>query len=335
VTASAPRPLTVLVGIYSPFLSWNIPPEHVDGLRRAFPTHTFLQARSDAEALRLIPDADVAFMPELRPAHFAAGARLQWIHSSAAGVGGMLFPAVVESPVVMTNSRGISAGTIAEHVLAVTLAMFRKLPFALRSQGAREWAQDAILAPPSIRTVSGSSVLVIGLGSIGAATAQRMAALGARVTAIRRNLTRPSPEAVEAVLPPDRLLEALPRADLVVIAAPQTGHTHGLIGGRELAAMRADALLVNVSRGKLVDEAALVEALNAGIIGGAALDVFEHEPLDQRSPLWTMPNVLITPHMAGFRPDHWNAVTALFSENLQRFEAGASLLNLVDKVAGY
>jgi phosphoglycerate dehydrogenase-like enzyme len=327
--------LTVLVGVYSPFLSWNIPAAHVDGLRHAFPAHTFLQAMNEADTLQLIPQADVAFMPELRPAHFAAAARLQWIHSNAAGVGGMLFPAVVASPVVLTNSRGISAGTIAEHVLAVTLAMFRKLPFAFRSQAAREWAQDAILASPPLRTVSGSSVLVVGLGSIGAATAQRMAALGARVTGIRRHLSQPAPDGVEGVLPPNRLLEALPHADVVVISAPQTGHTHGLIGGRELAAMRPDALLVNVSRGKLVDETALVQALTAGIIGGAALDVFEHEPLDPGSPLWSMSNVLITPHMAGFRPDHWEAVTTLFAENLRRFEAGETLRNVVDKVAGY
>jgi phosphoglycerate dehydrogenase-like enzyme len=327
--------LTVLVGIYSPFLSWNIPPAHVDRLRRAFPAHTFLQATNEAETLRLIPEAEVAFMPELRPAHFAAAARLRWIHSNAAGVGGMLFPAVVASPVLMTNSRGISAGTIAEHVLAVTLAMFRKLPFAVRSQAAREWAQDAILADPRIRTLSGSSVLVVGLGSIGAASARRMAALGARVTGVRRHYSQPMPEGVEAVLPPDRLLEALPDADVVVISAPQTADTERLIGSRELEAMRRDALLVNVSRGKLVDETALVSALAAGIIGGAALDVFEQEPLDPHSALWTLPNVLVTPHMAGFRPDHWEAVTALFADNLRRFQAGDSLLNLVDKVAGY
>jgi phosphoglycerate dehydrogenase-like enzyme len=235
----------------------------------------------------------------------------------------------------MTNSRGISAGTIAEHVLAVTLAMFRKLPFAGRSQAAREWAQDAILSAPPIRTLSGSSVLIVGLGSIGAASARRMAALGARVTGIRRHHSQPMPEGVEAVLPPDRLLEALPHADVVVISAPQTGQTERLIGGRELEAMRRDALLVNVSRGKLVDETALVKALAAGIIGGAALDVFEHEPLDPQSALWTLPNVLVTPHMAGFRPDHWDAVTALFADNLRRFEAGQRLLNVVDKVAGY
>jgi phosphoglycerate dehydrogenase-like enzyme len=330
-----PRSLTVLVGIHSPFLFWNIPAPHVERLRREFPSHRFVHATSDAETLRSIPDAQVAFLAELRPDQLAAAARLQWIHSPAAGVGGMLFPAMLNSPVVLTNSRGISAATIAEHVLAVTLAMFRKLPFAFRSQAAREWAQDAILAPPAIHTIGGSSVLIVGLGSIGLATAQRMAALGARVTGIRRDRSRPLPEGVDAVLPPEALLDALPHADIVVLAAPQTPQTRGLIGPEALAAMRHEAVLVNVGRGKLVDESALAAALTAGTIGGAALDVFDTEPLPADSPLWSMPNVLITPHMAGFRSDHWDAVTTLFAENLRRFAAAESLLNPVDKAAGY
>jgi phosphoglycerate dehydrogenase-like enzyme len=235
----------------------------------------------------------------------------------------------------MSNSRGISADTIAEHVLAVTLVLFRKLRIAFRAQAVREWAQDAVLHPPPIRTIRHSRVLVIGLGEIGTATAKAMAALGGRVTAVRRIGSRPKPDFVEAVGTPDRLVDLLPAADVAVVAAPQTKETRGLIGGRELAAMRSDAILVNVSRGRLVNEAALAEALANGRVGGAALDVFEQEPLPKDSPLWGMPNVLITPHMAGFRPDHWDAVVELFAENLRRFETGRELLNIVNKKAGY
>jgi phosphoglycerate dehydrogenase-like enzyme len=179
-------------------------------------------------------------------------------------------------------------------------------------------------------------VLVVGLGSIGSATARRMVALGARVIAIRREVSRPAPHGVEQVAPPARLRDLLPEADVVVVAAPQTHDTRGLIGAPELAVMRRDALLVNVSRGKLVDEAALATALVDGrTLGGAALDVFEHEPLASESPLWTLPNVLITPHMAGFRPDHWDAVTDLFADNLRRFSSGQPLRNVVNKEAGY
>jgi phosphoglycerate dehydrogenase-like enzyme len=312
---------------------------HVARLRAGFPQHTFLHAVSDDQALALIGGADVAFTAELRPPQLTAAARLGWVHSPAAGVGAMMFPAMLESQVVMTNSRGISADTIAEHVLAVTLALFRKLPLALRSQAAREWAQDAVLAAPRIRTVAGASVLIVGLGSIGAATARRMAALGARVTGIRRTTGRAIPPGVEAVAPPDELLELLPLADVVVLAAPQTRRTTGLIGHAELAAMRPQSVLVNVSRGNLVDEAALVDALTAPdgtrTLSAAALDVFAHEPLSPDSPLWSLPNVLVTPHMSGFRPDHWDAVTDLFAENLRRYEAGQTLLNVVDKGEGY
>jgi phosphoglycerate dehydrogenase-like enzyme len=326
---------TILVGIYSPFASWNIPATHVARLRELFPQHTFLHATSDEQAADLIPRAQIAFVSELRPVHFDAAKALEWIHSPAAGIGGMLYPALVESPIVMTNSRGISAAAIAEHVVAVTLVLFRKLRIAFRAQAAREWAQDAVLLPPPLRTIRGSRVLVIGLGSIGTATAQAMAALGARVSAVRRATSRPKPDAVDSVGGPEQLRELLASADVVVIAAPQTRETRGLIGGRELAAMRADAVLVNVSRGKLVDEAALAGALAKGTIGAAALDVFEQEPLPPDSPLWSMDNVLVTPHMAGFRPDHWDAVVELFSDNLRRFDAGRELLNIVNKSAGY
>jgi len=330
---------TILVGIYSPFASWNIPAACVDRLRREFPEHRFLHASTENDALGLIPAAHVAFMSEVRPEHLAAARHLEWIHSPAAGLGGMLFPAMIESRVMMSNSRGISADTIAEHVLAVTLVMFRKLSLAFRSQAERVWAQDVMLADPPLRTIAGSHVLVVGLGAIGTATAHRMAALGARVEAIRRRPEGPYPDYVDRVVSPKAILDVLPAADIVVLAAPQTRETRGLIGARELAAMRRDALLVNVSRGKLVDEAALAAALTvrpaARTLGGAALDVFEHEPLSPDSPLWTLPNVLITPHMAGFRRDHWNAVTTLFAENLRRFESGQPLLNVVDKEAGY
>jgi phosphoglycerate dehydrogenase-like enzyme len=330
---------TILVGIYSPFAAWNIPAAHVDRLRGEFPAHEFLHASNEHEALKLIAGAHVAFMSEVRPNHLAAARRLEWIHSPAAGLGSMLFPAMIESPVIMSNSRGISADTIAEHVLAVTLVMFRNLPLAFRSQAERVWAQDAMLADSALRTIAGSHVLVVGLGAIGTATGRRMAALGARVTGIRRRRSGVQPEFVDLLATPDALLDLLPSADVVVLAAPETRETRGLIGARELAAMLRDALLVNVSRGKLVDEAALAAALTAPpaarTLGGAALDVFEHEPLSPASPLWSLPNVLITPHMAGFRRDHWDAVTTLFAENLRRFASGQPLLNIVDKEGGY
>jgi len=325
--------VTVLIAIQSAFEIWTIPDDYVERIRRQFPEHTFLHARTDEETLAACGDAEVLFAGHITRAQLTAARRLRWVHSPAAGVGGMLFPEMLGSPVVITNSRGMSAGTIAEHVLAVTLALFRRLPHAFRSQAAREWAQDAI-GREGNRLLAGSKVLVVGLGAIGSAVAHRMTALGARVSGVRRRATG-DVHGEWTVAPAERLHDLLPDADVVVLSAPHTHETRQLIGRAELAAMAPDAILVNVSRGQLVDEAALVDALRSRKIAGAALDVFVDEPLPPGSPFWTLPNVLITPHTSGFRPDHWDAATALFAENLRRFAAGEPLLNVVDKEAGY
>jgi phosphoglycerate dehydrogenase-like enzyme len=324
----------VLVALYSPFEVWCIPDSHVDALRRRFPQHTFLRADSDEETLERITDADAAFSARLRPEHVVAARRLRWVHSAAAGVGNMMFPAMIESPIAVTNSRGIASKPIAEHVIAVTLALFRDLPLALRRQGEGIWAQNEIQARPPLPTLAGSRMLVIGLGSIGAATARLAAAFGAHVVGIRRRTDAALPEGVEAVHGPDRLHAELPLADVVVVSAPHTTDTTHLLGAPELALLKEGAVLVNVSRGKLIDEAALARALATGRFR-AALDVFAHEPLAAESPLWHNPHVLITPHVAGFFAGYWPATVSLFAENLRRFGAGEPLLNLVDKGAGY
>ena len=329
---------TILVAIYSRFLAWNIPPGNVTALRKRFPQHTFLHARSNDEARELAAAADIMFAAVLRPDVFQAAKKLQWIHSPAAGLEFILSPAVIASPVLVTNSRGLSADTIAEHTLTVVLALFRKLPSAVGAQRSREWAQAAIVETP-LRTIAGSRVLIVGLGAIGLAAAQRFASLGAQVDAVRRRPELAKPSGVDQVVSTKHLIDLLPRADVVVLAAPETPATRHLIGARELAAMRQGSILVNVSRGALVDETALVAALTAPptdrTLAAAALDVFEHEPLPAESPLWILPNVLVTPHIAGFRPDHWDAVCTLFAENLHRFDTGQALLNVVDKREGY
>jgi phosphoglycerate dehydrogenase-like enzyme len=327
--------MKILVAIYSPFASWCIPEEQVDRLRRMFPEHTFLRADSDEEALERIPDVDVAFSSLINEDHFRRAVRLRWIHSPAAGVGSMLFPEMLASPIVITNSRGNSSATIAEHVIAVTLALLRHLPLAWTRQAERVWAQNEFNDAVDIRLLRSSRVLVVGMGSIGGEVARLAAAFGAEVVGVRRHAVRELPLGVTAAVTPDRLHDELPSADVVVIAAPQTRETLHLIGARELALMKRDALLVNVSRGKLVEESALVAALESRRLRGAALDVFEHEPLASDSPLWGRPDVLITPHVAGFHARHWPNATALFADNLKRFVTGAPLLNVVDKQAGY
>jgi phosphoglycerate dehydrogenase-like enzyme len=342
--------VTILVLIHSAFRMWTIPAAQVDRLRALFPAHTFLHAGNDEEGLAMIADADAAFSAQVRRGQLGAARRLRWIHSPAAGIGPMLYPDMVSSAVLITNSRGLSADTIAEHVLGLVLALFRRLPLAFERQQQRRWAQDEMVADatkglPLVssdprrslaanRTIAGAEVLIVGLGGIGRAAASRFTALGARVTGVRRQSGVPVP-GVAAVHPPSALHALLPHADVVVLTAPQTAATHHLVGAPELALMKPGAVLVNVSRGALIDEDALVDALQQGRIAAAALDVFRDEPLASDHPLWTVPNLLITPHSAGFRSDHWQAATDLFAENLRRFAAGEPLLNVVDKQAGY
>jgi phosphoglycerate dehydrogenase-like enzyme len=327
--------MKIVVGIYSPFVAWQIPEAQVEWLRRECPEHTFVRV-DDAEAMgEAIVDAEIAFSSLVRASHFAAARVLRWIHSPAAGVGAMLFPAMVASPVVLTNSRGNSAVSIAEHVIAVTLALFRRLPLAFERQRERVWAQDELTLDPPIRTLRGARVLVVGLGAIGAETARLALAFGADVAAIRRRPDAPRDVPVSEVVAPDRLHDQLPRADVVVVAAPQTAETRHLIGAAELALMKEDAELENISRGRLVDETALAAALDRGRLRGAALDVFEEEPLPGDSPLWQHPRVIVTPHISGLHARYWPDAAALFAENLRRFTAGRPLINLVDKRAGY
>ena len=325
--------MKVLVALYSEFDVWCIPEAQVEALRRRFPAHAFVRADSDAETLERIGDADAAFAARLRPEHVAAAPRLRWVHSAAAGIGNMLYREMIESPIALTNSRGIAAGPIAEHVIALALALLRDLPLAWQRQREGLWAQNEFHHRPPLRTLDGARMLIVGLGSIGARTARLAGAFGAHVIGIRRH-TGPPPEGVEAVRTPEHLHEELPRADVVVIAAPHTASTAHLIGERELTMLKDGAILINVSRGKLIDESALARELDTGRIR-AGLDVFEHEPLAAGSPLWSNPEVMITPHIAGFFGDYWPATVATFAENLRRFEKGEPLVNLVDKRAGY
>ncbi len=313
---------------------WVLPHALVDRLRGQFPGLEIVDAPGSAERLRELPDVEIAFLSRLRADEFDPARRLRWIQSPAAGVGNLLFPALRESAVVVTNARGIHGAPIAEHVIAVSIALFRQLHRAIRRQAAHSWAKDE-LPLSAYRSLAGACLGLVGLGAIGAAIADKAAALGMRVIAVRRNAAAPRPAAVAAVFPPDRLASLLEEADIVVLAAPLTPDTGGLIGSRELRQMKPGAILVNIARGKLVREGELAEELARGTIAGAALDVFEHEPLDSASPLWDLPNVIITPHTSGFRADYWDAAVNLFAENLNRYLDGRPLLNVVDKDAGY
>lgn len=318
--------MNVAVGIFSTPV-WTLDPKYVDELRARFPDIRFTQAFNHADLAAACEDAEVVFGSMMRAETFARARRLKWIHSSAAGVGATLFPALVDSDVVLTNSRGVQSDAIAEHVVAVLLAWRRRLHIALRRQIAGTWAQEELaqLDAPRLRD---TRVLIVGAGSIGQRAAQMIEALGMTVTAMRRT-------ARDGIPGVDQLAGELPRHDIVVITAPHTPETDRLFDAPMLARMKPGSLLVNVGRGRIVDEAALVEALKRGTPAGAALDVFEREPLAADSPLWAMDNVIVTPHTSGFGPGFWEGLVELFASNLERWRRGEPLENVVDKRLGY
>jgi len=328
--------MNVLIAVISPAPAWVMPRRFVDQIRRDFPHHTVSEAWDRDAVRRLLPDADAAFTPFVDRDIFPSASRLRWVQSPAVGVGSLMFPELLASPVVITSARGIRARAIAEHVLGVTIALARRLPIAMRAQVAHRWAQDELEgATVDVRTLEGQRMGIVGLGAIGLELVKIAAPFGFRISAIRRRAGEPKPQGVDEVWPLDRLPDLLAASDVVVLALPHTPETKRLIGKRELDRIKRGALLVNVARGKLVDDDAVIEALRDGRLGGAALDVFSEEPLDPASPYWDLPNVLVTPHTSGAMQDYWTPLVALFTDNLRRFEKGEPLRNVVDKKAGY
>lgn len=319
-----------------PVKAWRISDELVARIRRERPDDTILHATTADEATRDIVGVDAGLIPWMTPAILSAATRLRWVHSAASAVGDLLpLPELARRSIVVTNSRGVQAVPMAEQVMAGLLALARRLDLTIIAQRERRWIQEQLGEVDRPWTLHGKSMTIVGLGSIGLAVAARAHAFEMRITGVRRRPEQGSPSYMERVLGTDRLTDALAGADVVVIAAPLVADTMRLIGAAELGRLNRGAILVNVGRAQVVDTAAMIESLNTGQLGGAVLDVFDKEPLDPSSPLWTMANVIITPHSAGFRADHWDEVVDLFLDNVQRYERGSQLLNVVDREAGY
>ena len=256
--------------------------------------------------------------------------RVRWVHSLAAGVEGILTPEFVASPVPLTNARGVFAGALGEHAIAAVLHFARNIPLMMRNQQAHRWEWLRV------EMVRGRTFGVVGYGGIGRESARLAAALGMRVIALRRRPALSEKDDVaERTYAPHQLHELLAASDYVLMAMPSTPETRHMIGAPELRAMKDSAVLINLGRGSAVDEAALVEALREKRIRGAALDVFETEPLPPEHPLYTLDNVLLSAHSADRTADWLERATRMFMENYGRFVRGEPLLNVVDKEAGY
>jgi phosphoglycerate dehydrogenase-like enzyme len=289
------------------------------------------------EAIAAAGNAEAYFGFGVTPELFTAAPNLRWIHSAAAGVGTSLFPALRESDVVFTNSAGVAAAPIAEHVLGGVLYFLRELDVAVDLQRRAMWDKSPFVGEASrVRELCECRVVIIGTGGVGSAIASRLAALGAHCTGVRRRPELGAPTGFREVIGIDGLDGTLRLADVVVLAAPLTPETRQLLNAARLDCLSPGAIVVNVARGALLDELALAERLSRGEIRGAVLDVFPEEPLPSDSPLWHARGVLITPHVAAVSPRlFWPRTLDLFLENWRRYSDGAPLRNVVDKETGY
>ena len=301
-------------------------------LAEALPAVTVVVAESDDEARAGLRDADAAY-GTITEAQLAAADRLRWLQAPAAAPpAGYFFDALVDHPVAVTNFRGIYNDHVATHAVALVLALARGFQRYVPRQASGEWEPlreaDAVVHLPE------ATVLVVGLGGIGAEIARMMKAFGSRVTATDARVLDPPPW-VDEIAPPDQLDRLMGGADFVVLTVPHTPETEGLIDARRLALMKPTAHLVNIGRGMTVRLDDLVGALQRAEIAGAGLDVFEIEPLPPDHPLWTLPNVILTPHVAVAGPYIDDRRYGVLLDNATRFASGDPLVNVVDKAAWF
>jgi phosphoglycerate dehydrogenase-like enzyme len=315
---------------------WNTPAWFPKKLKTAFPDMEIVALDHYDGVESELRDTEVLFTISMNPTQFAVAQQLKWIHAPSAAVHQFLFPEIVQSPVIVTNSTQVHGPVVTEHVLALIFALAKKIPQAALLQQKKIWGQDAMWNEgPKLREIAESTLGMVGLGAIGRDVAKKASALGMRVIAVRENIEKGRPEGVDTIFAPSDLDQLLAQADFVVLAPPLTAATDGLMNAARFAAMKPGSYLINVGRGPLVNETALADALRARRIAGAALDVFDQEPLPAESQLWGLDNLLITPHTAALTEKLWDRHYELFSENLRRYIAHEPLLFTVDKQRGY
>jgi D-2-hydroxyacid dehydrogenase (NADP+) len=301
-----------------------------DAIREVVEDPVFLEPDTSDKLEDLILEADILFgSPAFSPAILAKSKTLKLVHVGSTGVDGYMIPEFQQSDIILVNSRGVHGTTVADHAVAMLLALSRGFHDAWKDRRHKKWDPQG----QSIVNLPGKTAGLLGLGAIGMEVAARCKAFGMRVIGIRRNPQQS--EAVDLVLPPSGLDQLLSESDFVVCSLPLTKETRHLLTIREFSLMKPSAFFINVGRGAVVKEEDLISALSQGLIKGAGLDVFEEEPLAAESPLWDMPNVIMTPHSAGFDEEHAKNTFDIFLKNLVRFQQGLPLINQVDKELGY
>jgi D-2-hydroxyacid dehydrogenase (NADP+) len=316
----------------------RLEPHHLDAIRAAAPGAKIVvlsDPKEMAEKIgKFIPDVEVILanphQDRTLPAQFLKGPRLRWIQQRSAGANWLLeYPEVAEKNLIITNASGVHAIPISEHILAFMFCLARDIQRSIRDQVGHRWNRIH-----QVTELDGQTMCLIGLGAVGERTAEKAKGFNMRILGVRRHPELATPWA-DQVYGPEHLMGVLPQSDWVIITAPLTRETKGMIGERELKAMKKLAYIINVSRGPIIQEQALIKALQEGWIAGAGLDVFEEEPLPDCSPLWDMENVIITSHYAGRNPYYLDRLIGIFTENLRRYQAGNPLIKVVDKRLGY
>jgi phosphoglycerate dehydrogenase-like enzyme len=330
----------------TPILAARYRSRDLDVIRAAAPGARIVTIGFDGHPDGPLDDVEVMLRGRLPAETFdrilARAPQLRWVHSATAGVERVLTPTSRERGLVITNARGVFSRPIAEYVMLMILAAARRLPQLWELQAERTWQ------PLEARELRDVTVGIVGLGSIGRAVGALATAFGCRVIATRRRPDAGADAAdgagdepflgslmLDRVLPPERLPELLGESDFVVLAAPLTPDTVDLIGDAAIGQMKPGAWIINVARGELVDERALARAVRNGRIGGAVLDTFREEPLPPSSPLYELPNVILTPHTSWSSTRVLDRSVDLFCDNLRRYAAGRPLVNVVDPTAGY
>ncbi|MFB6155418.1 MAG: D-2-hydroxyacid dehydrogenase [Haloferacaceae archaeon] len=305
----------------------SVSPERTDELRAELEAHLddlrLAAADTPDETDALLPEADAIVTFSLSAEDLERAGNLRWVQALSAGVDAYPLDALAEAGVALTNASGVHAEPIAEQVLCYMLMFARALPAAARNQERNVWERT------TGGELRGKTVGVVGVGAIGGRVAELASALGTEVLGTKRD-TSETPDGVDELYPADEYHEVLKRSDYVVLACPLTDATRRMIGTDEFRLMSGDSVLVNIARGAVVDESALERALQSHRIRGAALDVFEEEPLPADSPLWDLSNVVVTPHTAGATPHYLERCADLVAENYERFVAGEDLVNRVN-----
>ena len=296
-------------------------------LRNRVASASIVATSDEAQFRKLLPSTEILIAHTFPVQALESATRLRWIQLALAGSEFLAAARARMGGVVVTNARGIHAAPIADYVMTAAVMLSSDFHGLFREQAAKQWQRRPV------RTLAGRTLGIAGLGAIGQEIARRASLAGMTVVGLRKNAG--AMDGISRMYGPDALHAFLERCDFVVLAVPLTDATQQMIGAAEFSAMKPGAFIINVARGDVVDEPALVAALATGRIAGACLDVFSVEPLPADSPLWAMPNVIITPHIAGMREDYDECLLDICVDNLQRFASGEPLRNVVDLARGY